>query len=89
MGISPFEMDLGWNPKSPLDVISGREETHAALQEFKNNLKESLEDAVYAYKISKAGQSARSSLKYKPHTWSHNTFLLSTKRYWTNNSTET
>jgi len=63
IGMSPFELDLGWNPKSPLDMLSSREDKNATVEEFKSNLKSSLEDAVYAYKISKAGQTARSSTR--------------------------
>lgn len=32
-------------------------------------MKESLKDAIYAHRISKVGQSARSSLTYKPHCY--------------------
>ena len=70
LGAAPFEIDLGWSPKSPLDMISSRADKNETLQEFKLKLQESLSDAVYSYKISKAGQSARSSLKYKPHEYS-------------------
>lgn len=67
--MSPFEMDSGWNPKSPLDILTSREDKNATLEEIKSSLKASVEDALNAYKISKAGQSARSSTKYKPHIY--------------------
>lgn len=69
IGMSPFEMDLGWNPKSPLDMLSSSSGKNETVEEFKLKLKESLNDAIYAYKVAKAGQSARSSFKYKPHTY--------------------
>lgn len=69
LGMSPFEMDLGWNPESPLDNLSDKEEKNTTLNEFKSNLETSLEDAVYEYKISKAGQGARSSIKYNPRAY--------------------
>lgn len=52
-------MYLGWNPKSPPDILSSKEEKNATVKEFKNNLKASLEDALCGYKISKAEQKAR------------------------------
>jgi len=69
MGMSPFEIDLGWNPKSPLDLLASPEDKNETVEEFTVNLKASLEDALYAYKISKAGQTARSSIKDKPHVY--------------------
>ena len=69
LGMSPFEMDLGWNPKSPLDMLCSTSDKNETVEEFKLKLKESLNDAVYAYKVAKAGQSARSSFKYKPHAY--------------------
>lgn len=69
LGMSPFEMDLGWNPKSPLDMLTSNEDKNQTVEEFKNDLKASMEDAVYAYKITKAGQSARSSTRFKPHSY--------------------
>ena len=69
MGMSPFEIDLGWNPKSPLDLLASPEDKNETVEEFKVKLKASLEDALYAYKISKAGQTARSSIKDKPHVY--------------------
>ena len=65
LGMSPFELDLGWIPKSPLDLLSGNEISVQSVEEFKNRLKTSLEDAKYSYKIAKAAQSAYSSKKFK------------------------
>ena len=69
LGMSPFEVDLGYCPKSPLELISDAKHENESVQEFKTRLKESLNDAIYAHKIAKASQSARSSLKYKPHAY--------------------
>ena len=69
LGMSPFEMDLGYLPKSPLDTLHGNIEKNEKIEDFKSHLKESLKDAVYAHRITKASQSARASLKYKPHCY--------------------
>ena len=65
LGMSPFEMDLGWTPKSPLEMLSGKEVPVQNVEEFKEKLKVSLEDGQYSYKIAKASQSAYSSMKYR------------------------
>ena len=66
LGMSPFELDLGWIPKSPLDFISGTEVPVQSVQDFKQKLKGSLEDAQYSYKVSKARQAAESSARSSP-----------------------
>jgi len=65
LGMSPFEMDLGWNPKSALEFISGAESSIESLDELKDKLRNSLEDAKFSYKVAKARQASESSLKYK------------------------
>lgn len=69
LGMSPFEADLGWKPKSPLDLVIGTSISNEGVAEFKEHLKATLEDAQFAYKLAKNDQSARSSLKYKPHLY--------------------
>ena len=83
MGMSPFEIDLGCNPKSPLDLLAGPEDKNEIVEKFKVNLKTSLEDALYAYKISKAGQTARSSIKDKPHVYNVGDKIWIKKRLFT------
>ena len=65
LGMSPFEMDIGWNPKSALDFMTGYESSVESVDDLKKNLRESLNDAQYSYGIAKAKQSAESSQKYK------------------------
>ena len=47
----------------------GNIERNEKIDDFKSQLRESLKDAVYAHRITKASQSARASLKYKPHSY--------------------
>ena len=65
LGMSPFEIDLGSTPKSPLDMIFGKERPAQNVEEFKEKLKLSFEDTHYCYKISKASQITYSSVKYR------------------------
>jgi len=65
LGMSPFELDLGWNPRSPLDFIAGSEVPVQSVNELKQRLKTSLQDAQFSYKVSKARQAAEASKRYK------------------------
>jgi hypothetical protein len=64
LGISPFEVDLGWCPRSPLDLFSGSSNSVESVAEFKTALQASLRDAQYSYKLSRARQAAQSSMRY-------------------------
>ena len=69
LGLSPFEIDLGWKPKSPLEILTSEKSNNESVEEFKFYLKETLEDAKFSYMVAKAEQNARSSLRYKPHVY--------------------
>ena len=56
LGMSPFELDFGWNQKSALDFLTEPETPVKGVDDFKLVLKESLEDAKFSYKVSKARQ---------------------------------
>ena len=60
LGISPSVRGLGWNQKSPLELISGTrgEEVNASAEEFRRKLKVSLEDAYFSHKLAKAKRRA-------------------------------
>ena len=62
LGLSPFELDLGWIPK---DLISGSEIPVQSVNDFKERLKNSLEDAKFSYQVSKARQSAESAQRFR------------------------
>ncbi len=49
LGMSLFEVDLGWKPKSPLDCLNTTLDPNESVEEFKTRLKLSLDDAKYAY----------------------------------------
>jgi len=70
LGMSPFEVDLGDVPKAPLDFISRSDVPVQSVNDFKEQLKSSLEDAQYSYKVSKARQTAESSVRGNPPKYS-------------------
>ena len=48
-------------------MVPSSEASNETVFEFKNWLKATLNDANYSHKLAKPDQSARPSLKYKPH----------------------
>eukprot|EP00737_Agarophyton_chilense_P002170 gb/GEZJ01002467.1/.p1 GENE.gb/GEZJ01002467.1/~~gb/GEZJ01002467.1/.p1 ORF type:complete len:321 (-),score=19.04 gb/GEZJ01002467.1/:658-1620(-) len=62
LGMSPFEVDLGWKPKAPLDALFRRSTTVKSLGDFRDQMKMVLEDAAYAHELAKARQTAESSV---------------------------
>lgn len=67
MGMKPFEVDFGRNPKSLLDMVSNSHVQIENVSQSKEMLKKTLNDAKFSYKLAKADQSARSNFKYKLH----------------------
>ena len=52
LGMSPFELDLGWCPRSLLYLLSGIRVSIESVEEFKAALQESIKDVQYSYKLS-------------------------------------
>lgn len=69
IGMAPFEVDLGWNPKSPVDMINGRESKIESLIEFKGRLAEGLQYATFSHQFTKVRQSAYGEMKTHPHPY--------------------
>ena len=67
--MSPFEVDLGWKPKSVLDVIAADAEPVQSVAEFTIVMKQSLDDAKFSYKMAKARQSAHAGKGFVPHSY--------------------
>ena len=60
MRVTPFEQDLGWTPKSPLDCLSSRQTNIESLSDFKSRLDESAKDARSSIKLAQARQASYS-----------------------------
>ncbi len=69
LGMPPFEMDLGWNPKSPVDMLARKDYPVETVAEFKSRLNETLSDAKFSYHVSKARQSAQRGKSYKAYSY--------------------
>lgn len=49
LGMSPLEMDMGYNPKSSFHVVLGAEISAECIETFSKSLKRSIEDTQYSY----------------------------------------
>lgn len=59
MGMLPFEADLGWKPRSPLELLSnGQEENLHYVAEFRPSLEESFRSATFAQRLAQARKAA-------------------------------
>ena len=67
--MDPFEMDLGWIPRFPLDMVVGKQSDVQGVEDFKENLKVSLKDAQFASKVSRARQAAAISSRAQPPSY--------------------
>lgn len=65
LGLSPFEVDLGWKPKGPLDVLFQSVTKLESLSDFRDHLKAVMQDAQYAHQLAKAKQIAEASVHFK------------------------
>eukprot|EP00171_Calliarthron_tuberculosum_P001356 IDg1356t1 len=65
--LNPFELDLGWMPKSPLDCLLGHSEVQVeSVRQFQKRMVVAYEDARYSQRLAKAQQAAYNSRKPKP-----------------------
>lgn len=69
-GYTPFELDLGWNPASPLDLLTQTPRNYAfGVDDLRQTLQASLEDEIFSHKLAHAPQSYYNSHKYQPHSY--------------------
>lgn len=64
-GHSPYFLDLGWEPKQPLDIFCTRGVRAASVEELQTILKEGLTDSQAACKAARARQSAYSAQRFQ------------------------
>ena len=83
LGVSPFEMDLGWQPRSPLDLLQRAEASVESVNQFRRRLSLSYDDAAFAHGLAKANYAARGSQKYSNPTYSVGDLVWLSREYFT------
>ena len=61
LGHSPYFLDLGWEPKQPLDFLASRSPNVSSVQDLQIVLLETLADAQHAYQAAHSRQAAYST----------------------------
>ena len=69
LGMSPFEMDLGWKPKSPLDFLSRKQSAVQSVEDFKETLRTSLKYAQFAFQVARSRHISTTAGESQPHKY--------------------
>lgn len=84
MGMTPFEADIGWNPRSPLDMLSRRSDlSNQRVDDMKKRLSASFEDAKFAQLLAQSRQAAYNGKKYQPPSYSVGDEVFISKKLFT------
>ena len=68
-GHSPFFLDLGWEPKQPLDFLSSRAINVRSVEDLQSILRETLFASQAAYRAARARQNAYAMAKVQPPSY--------------------
>ena len=69
LGASPFEVDLGWQPRSLVDLLGQADVDVGYVKDFRDRMREALHDARFSHQLAKARQSAYSAQKHTPPSY--------------------
>lgn len=68
-GYSPFELDLGWQPKFSLDVLSSNKSNNDSVETLRCKLSFGAQDAYFAHKVAQAFYISYNQGRYRPLTY--------------------
>lgn len=88
LGVSPFELDLGWVPSDPLSMLIKTSPVQAA-EDFKAELESTFEDARYAHSLVKARQTAEAGLISKLPTYLEGDEAWVSRKLWSDHYSKT
>lgn len=87
MKMTPFEADIGWNPKSPLDAITPTtDDTVQSVNDFKMKLRESFNSATFSHRLAQSRQAAYNSKRYTPPTYKVGDSVYLSKKLFTDSA---
>lgn len=89
MDISPFELDLGWKPKSPIELVCSQFHSSVeSVNELQQRLLESFQDALFAHRLSQARQSAYNAKRYRPPSYKVGDEVWLSRKYFTDSASK-
>lgn len=83
LNMSPFELDLGWNPKSPVDLFARPDSSVAAVTDLKKRLNSAAADASFSHLLAQARQQAYDSKRYVPPSYNIDDKVWLSRKYFT------
>lgn len=66
MNMSPFELDLGWKPKYPIELLSQRKSSVEAVTSLRTRHISGAKDGAFAHLLVQSWQKAYNSKGYTP-----------------------
>lgn len=89
LSISPFELDIGWKPKSPVELLSGSTNSSVeSVNALKERLSASFDDALFAHRMAQARQAAYNSKRYRPPNYSVGDEVWLSRKYFTDSASK-
>lgn len=83
LNISPFELDLGWKPKSPLELLSNPDSSVESVRLLRNRISAAEQDSKFAQRLAQSRQIAYNSKKYRPPDYKIGDEVWLSRRYFT------
>lgn len=83
LNISPFDLDLGWVPKSPLDLLSGSDASVQSVNSLKKRLHYAALDARFAQTLAQVTQAAYNNKRYRPPQYKVGDDVWLSRKYFT------
>lgn len=81
-GRTPFELDFGWSPESPLSMLhSSGTLTRQSVDDFKTVIRNSFQDAQFAQELAQARQALYNSQHNIPHSYQAGAQVLLNRKY--------
>lgn len=85
--MSPFQADLGWQPKSPLESFSSRADDRLqSVSEFRDSLEASLKTTTFSQRLAQAQQETYNSKKYTPPSYKVGDAIYLSKQLFTDSA---
>lgn len=87
--ISPFELDFGWKPKSPLDLMSSSDSSVESVNDLRKRLSAAGLDARFAQRLAQARQATYINQRYRPPTYQLGDQVWLSRKYFTDSFSKT
>lgn len=81
MNMSPFELDLRWKPKSPIELLGRHDSSVEAVADIRTRLSSAAKDANFAHLLAHSRQKAYKSKAYTPPSYKIGDMIWLSRKY--------